>query len=290
MRQQADTEKDELYKQIGQLKVELDFQKKELASSTEDRRRWIDPQHPQLSVQQQCELLGVPRSTYYQRPRQESAENLRLFRRLDQSYMDCPFFGSRRMAVTLEVNRKRIQRLMRILSIEALYPKPNLSHPAPGHEIYPAARRLHRTAQPCLEHQYYLHSDAWRLPLPGGRDGLVQPLRAQLGTLQYDGGRLLFGRAGGSVPFRPTGNLELRSGVPVHLARLSGAAEEARHRHQHGWTGPCPGQRFHRAPVAQPKVRTYSACSKWSETYAVARGGTDIAETQSDESGPVAFL
>ena len=51
--------------------------------------------------------------------------------------MDCPFFGSRRMAVTLEVNRKHIQRLMRILSIEALYPKPNLSHPAPGHEIYP---------------------------------------------------------------------------------------------------------------------------------------------------------
>ena len=51
--------------------------------------------------------------------------------------MECPFFGSRRMAVTLEVNRKRIQRLMRILGIEALYPKPNLSRPAPGHEIYP---------------------------------------------------------------------------------------------------------------------------------------------------------
>ena len=85
----------------------------------------------------QCELLGVPRSTYYHRPRPESAENLRLLRRLDELYMDCPFFGSRRMAVTLEVNRKRIQRLMRILGIEALYPKPNLSRPAPGHEIYP---------------------------------------------------------------------------------------------------------------------------------------------------------
>ena len=90
-----------------------------------------------MSVQQQCELLGVPRSTYYHRPLPESAENLRLLRRLDELYMDCPFFGSRRMAVTLEVNRKRIQRLMRILGIEALYPKPNLSRPAPGHEIYP---------------------------------------------------------------------------------------------------------------------------------------------------------
>jgi hypothetical protein len=73
----------------------------------------------------------VPRSTYYHRPQPESAENLRLLRRLDELYLDYPFFGSRRMAVTLEVNRKRIQRLMRILGIEALYPKPNLSRPAP---------------------------------------------------------------------------------------------------------------------------------------------------------------
>jgi putative transposase len=88
-------------------------------------------------VQQQCELLGVPRSTYYYQPRAESRENLRLLRRLDELYLECPFFGSRRMAFTLKVNRKRIQRLMRILGIEALYPKPNLSRPAPGHEIYP---------------------------------------------------------------------------------------------------------------------------------------------------------
>jgi len=88
-------------------------------------------------VQQQCALLGVPRSTYYYQSRPESAENLRLLRRLDELYLDYPFFGSRRMAVTLEVNRKRIQRLMRILGIEALYPKPNLSRPAAGHEIYP---------------------------------------------------------------------------------------------------------------------------------------------------------
>jgi putative transposase len=82
-------------------------------------------------------LLGLPRSTYYYQPRPESAENLCLLRRLDELYLECPFFGSRRMAVTLEVNRKRIQRLMRIVGIEALYPKPNLSRPAPGHEVYP---------------------------------------------------------------------------------------------------------------------------------------------------------
>ena len=88
-------------------------------------------------MQQQCELLILPRSTYYYQPQPESAENLRLLRQLDELYLAYPFFGSRRMAVTLEVNRKRIQRLMHILGIEALYPKPQLSRPVTGHEIYP---------------------------------------------------------------------------------------------------------------------------------------------------------
>jgi putative transposase len=88
-------------------------------------------------VQRQCELLELPRSTYYYQSRPESAENLRLMRRLDELYLEWPFFGSRRMAVVLGVNRKRMQRLMRILGIEAHYPKPNLSRPALGHEIYP---------------------------------------------------------------------------------------------------------------------------------------------------------
>jgi putative transposase len=90
-----------------------------------------------LSIQRQCELLGLPRSTYYYEPRAESAENLRLLRRLDELYLKFPFLGGRRLAVLLEVNRKRAQRLMRIAGIEAIYPKPNLSRPAPGHEIYP---------------------------------------------------------------------------------------------------------------------------------------------------------
>jgi putative transposase len=79
----------------------------------------------------------VPRSTYYYQPQPESAENLRLMRELDELYLKCPFFGSRKMAVELEINRKRAQRLMRSLGIEAHYPKPHLSRPAPGHEIYP---------------------------------------------------------------------------------------------------------------------------------------------------------
>ena len=91
----------------------------------------------------------------------------------------------------------------------------------------PATWRFHREAQPSLEHRYYVPSDAWRLSLPGGRDGLVQSLRAQLGTLQYHGDRLLSGCAGGGVPLRPTRDLEFRSGLAVHRGRFPGTAESS---------------------------------------------------------------
>ena len=115
-------------------------------------------------MQRQCDLLGVPRSSYYYHPRPESAENLRLLRRLDELYMECPFFGSRRMAVTLEVGRKRMQRLMRILGVEALYPKPNLSRPAPGHQIYPYLLRGVSIERP----NQVWSTDITYLPMPGG--------------------------------------------------------------------------------------------------------------------------
>jgi putative transposase len=115
-------------------------------------------------VQRQCDLLGVPRSTYYYQSRPESTENLRLLRRLDELYLDCPFFGSRRMAVTLEVGRKRIQRLMRILGIEALDPKPNLSRPAPGHEVYPYLLRGVSIERP----NHVWSTDITYLPMHGG--------------------------------------------------------------------------------------------------------------------------
>lgn len=82
-------------------------------------------------------MLGLARSSYYYQPRPESPETLALLRRLDELYLEHPFCGSRRLAAMLGVNRKRMQRLMRIAGIEALYPKPRLSQPGPGREIYP---------------------------------------------------------------------------------------------------------------------------------------------------------
>jgi putative transposase len=90
----------------------------------------------------QCELIGLPRSSRYYKPQEETADNLVLMRLLDEQYTRTPFYGSRRMVIALgeqgwKVNRKRVQRLMQQMGIEAIYPKPRLSDPAPGHRIYP---------------------------------------------------------------------------------------------------------------------------------------------------------
>src|SRR5215472_355846 len=91
----------------------------------------------------------------------------------------------------------------------------------------PAARGIDRAAQPGLEYRYYVCSDAWRVFLPGGRHGLVQPLRAQLGALQYHGERLLSDGLASRVALRATRDLELRPGFPIHGRGFSGAFETA---------------------------------------------------------------
>ena len=90
-----------------------------------------------MSIARQCELLGLPRSTRYYQLASETPENLLLMRRIDKQYLQTPFYGSRRMAVELSVNRKRVQRLMRTMGLEAIYPKPRTTNRSPGHKIYP---------------------------------------------------------------------------------------------------------------------------------------------------------
>lgn len=85
----------------------------------------------------QCELLALPRSSWYYQPLCESPENLALMRAIDALYLQAPFYGSRKIAKVLGVNRKRVQRLMRRMGIEALYAKRRTTRPAKGHKIYP---------------------------------------------------------------------------------------------------------------------------------------------------------
>jgi putative transposase len=102
----------------------------------------IEPTHPDLSMSHQCRLLGLPRSSYSHRLKPESAENLALMRAIDKAYTDQPFFGARQMVRFLGdqgwvVNRKRVRRLMGLMGLEAMCPKPDLSKPNRAHAVYP---------------------------------------------------------------------------------------------------------------------------------------------------------
>jgi len=102
----------------------------------------VEPAHANLSVRRQCRLLGVARSGLYYEPQGESAENLAFMRLIDEVYTRWPFYGVRRMAAYLDrhgqaANVKRVRRLMRLMGLEAIYPKRRLSLPGEGHRRYP---------------------------------------------------------------------------------------------------------------------------------------------------------
>jgi putative transposase len=104
------------------------------------RRDLVEP-CAELSVERQCELVGISRSGFYYEPVPESQENLALMRRLDEMHLERPFYGSRRLAALLrregrEVNRKRVARLLELMGVEVVYPRRNLSQPGEGHRIY----------------------------------------------------------------------------------------------------------------------------------------------------------
>ena len=110
--------------------------------SASNRPAKLDRDHPDLSVRRQCAMLGVARSGVYRKPAPANDNDLALMRRIDALHTERPFLGSRRIAKTLSqeglsINRKRVRRLMRLMGIEALGPKPRTTTPAPGHKIYP---------------------------------------------------------------------------------------------------------------------------------------------------------
>jgi putative transposase len=134
-----------------------------------DKRRCVEPESCGVSIVRQCELLGLPRSTYYYEPATESVENLELMRRLDAQYLETPFYGSRKMAEELSsakqpLNRKRVQRLMRIMGLSAIYPRKSTSLPGVGHRVYPYLLRNLTVVRPLQ----VLCSDITYIPLRQG--------------------------------------------------------------------------------------------------------------------------
>ena len=107
-----------------------------------ERKAMITRDHPGLSLSRQCRLLSISRSSYYYQVKGESPENLALMRRIDELFMKYPFYGSRQMArqlrrIGISVGRHRVRRLMRLMSLEAIYQAPRTSDRHPVHRIYP---------------------------------------------------------------------------------------------------------------------------------------------------------
>ena len=139
--------------------------------SIEAKKQRIQPKYPKLSIQRQCELIGLPRSSYYREglAGQETPKNLEFMRLIDNEYTDHPFYGTRQICNVLrrkgyKVNRKRVQRLMRKIGIQSIAPKPNTSKTHPQHKVYPY---LLRNFDVTRSNQVWC-TDITYIPLAGG--------------------------------------------------------------------------------------------------------------------------
>lgn len=131
----------ELYRQIGQLTVDLEWLKKKQDLSHKERLLLIDKTDKEISVRRQANLLSISRSSVYYAPIIDEYD-LVLKAMIDKQYTVTPFYGTRKMSAYLKrneypINRKHVQRLMREMGLEAIYPKPNLSRSHPENKIYP---------------------------------------------------------------------------------------------------------------------------------------------------------
>ena len=140
---ETDTLVSGLYEQIGRLQTELNWLKKSVELTIDEKRQLILPTNPDITLQRQCELLGLSRSSYYYQPAPLSREDERLMQLLDRHYTELPFEGKIKRSLWLSnqvgytVGRKRVASLMEKMGIETLYPKSNTSAGNKEHMIYP---------------------------------------------------------------------------------------------------------------------------------------------------------
>lgn len=113
-----------------------------LAKSHSEKVLHIDRNHKYIPLKRQAELLGISRESLYYRKAEIDPVTLKIMNRIDELFTKWPFYGSRRITKQLKregfrVNRKKVQRLLRIMGIEVLYPKPNLSLNGKAHPVFP---------------------------------------------------------------------------------------------------------------------------------------------------------
>jgi putative transposase len=121
--------------------------------SADRRKAMIEADHPRLSIARQCALVSIARSTFYREPAPETAVNLDLMRRIDEQFLEAPWYGSRQMTRHLRreghaIGRKRVRRLMAKMGLAAIYQRPRTTVPHPEHRIYPYLLRDLTVDQP----------------------------------------------------------------------------------------------------------------------------------------------
>jgi putative transposase len=124
--------------------LNLTGSKKNLDLTLEQKRKAVEPGHKKITIYQQCELLGLSRSSLYYKSKGQTEYNEQLMKLIDEQYIETPFYGIDKMTKWLHlkkhyVNHKRVRRLMRQMGLEAVYPrrKRGLSIPDSQHKIYP---------------------------------------------------------------------------------------------------------------------------------------------------------
>ena len=222
----------------------------------------IDRSHG-LPLSGQAKALGISRGSVYYLARPTSDAELVLMRRIDELHLEHPFAGSRMLRDMLkaegrEVGRRHASTLMKKMGVEAIYRRPDTSKPAPGHKIYPYLLRNLAVTRP---NQVWA-ADITYVPMARGFVYLVAIVdwfsrtRPGLAALDHAIGGLLYRRSGGGARAAwQAGNLQHRSGKPVHLDRLHQGAEDRRDRDQHGRQGRLARQRLRRAALANDQIR-----------------------------------
>ena len=221
----------------------------------------MEPDHAEISIRRQCELLGVSRASWYYEPAGESEENLRLMRLIDEQYTRTPFYGSRRMAAWLEtrgyeVNRKRVSRLMELMGIEAVYPKPNLSKAAERHTIYPyllKGVKITRVNQVWSTDITYVRMARGFLYLVAVMDWFSRFVLSWVLSLTMELDFCLEALKRALRRGRPE-IFNSDQGPQFTSDDFTGELQAAGHRRQYGWARALPGQHFYRAAVAVAEI------------------------------------
>ena len=230
--------------------------------SVPERRAMVERPGENLSVRRQCALLNLARSGVYRPGPVDRADDLALMRRIDELHLKWPFYGSRRMVFELNqaghgINRKRVQRLMRVMGIEALVPRPGTSKAAPGHRIYPYLLRGVASPSPIMSGPATSPTSRWR------RDFCIW-WRLSIGPAgRFWRGvcrtRWIGAFASRRSTRRWSATASRKYSTPIR-ARSSPAppspqARGSRRRDFDGRTRPFHGQHFHRTAVALDQVR-----------------------------------